>query len=302
MAEHKQEFLFENYRSYLEGYFGYNLEQVIVIRERNTHTVYRIHTPDGSHILKCFRLPQEVKEIRVYELLTKYHVPTLQYHVINDSAILLEDLNQSQAWRSASEADLRKSTTGNAVADWYKKLHASGFSAIRNPDEDLNFLQPWIDTITIDKLDEAKASLGITGSSGWNLAVSNLDPLIEKYRSFHQTFNYDDFAAENLALSRTKKAGVGAVVFDYDQFTVGAVYSDWRNVTYSLKDDAREAFIDSYGPVSEIERRLDNILSVFQGLITASKREKLPKWAFPLLDSIDNGEFETFVRAALEII
>ena len=85
-----------------------------------------------------------------------------------------------------------------------------------------------------------------------------------------------------------------------DCFSTGAAYSDWRNVTCSLRGAAREAFAQAYGPVNAAEKRLDDPLSILQGLVIAVRRIHTPAWAAPLLKSIENGELAGYVTAALE--
>jgi len=77
-----------------------------------------------------------------------------------------------------------------------------------------------------------------------------------------------------------------AIVFDYDCFKTGTVYSDWRNVVYSLQGIGRAAFQAAYGPVDEAEGLLDEPLSILYGLIIASRREKFLGWARPLVEAV----------------
>jgi hypothetical protein len=129
--------------------------------------------------------------------------------------------------------------------------------------------------------------------------LQSIEALKARARVCPQTFNYEDFAGENLALSHDREP-LRAIVFDYDCFTLGAAYSDWRNVTSSLKGAAQEAFAEAYGPVSETERRLDVPLSALHGLLEASRRENVPAWARPLLEDVESGELERSIRNALD--
>jgi hypothetical protein len=49
-----------------------------------------------------------------------------------------------------------------------------------------------------------------------------------------------------------------------------------------------------------VEARLDLPLSSLHGLMMASRRENVPGWARPLLESVDNGDLERSVRQALD--
>lgn len=289
-------------RSFLIDKLPHRVEKVAVLRERKQHAVYRIYTQKDSFVLKCFQPQSVAKEIQVYDLLQENKIPTLPCYGITDNALLLEDLESSESWRCADERDMKLSTTGEAVANWYRRLHTVGFEVVRNAEETIGYLQSWIGIIQQKAMEIVGNTLEVADSGSWKLALSSFEALKEKYQSFPQTFNYNDFAAENLALSATHQREEQAIVYDYDQFGVGAIYSDWRNVTYSLQEGARDAFVAAYGEVSESERRIDNVLSILQGLIIAVDRDRFPNWALPLRKSIENGELERKIYAALEIL
>lgn len=105
---------------------------------------------------------------------------------------------------------------------------------------------------------------------------------------------------ENLALSREVGAPLHDVVFDYDCFTTGVKFSDWRNVVYSLYGAAKAAFAEAYGPISERERLMDEPLAILSGLIEASQRSKIPEWSLPLREAVVNGELEKSINRARE--
>lgn len=121
-----------------------------------------------------------------------------------------------------------------------------------------------------------------------------------KYLALPQTFNHNDFAAENLALSRQEGTRLHAIVFDYDCFATGVVYSDWRNVINSLHGAAKETFVEAYGPINEQEHVFDEPLAILYGLIVASRRGKMPKWASPLIEAVVNGGLEQSLSQACE--
>ena len=139
------------------------------------------------------------------------------------------------------------------------------------------------------------------GESVWDLVLGSFEILKAKYLEFPQTFNYNDFAAENLAISRLKDHPIRAVIFDYDWFCTGLVYSDLRNVVSSLDGEAAVAFELAYGSFDEEERLLDEPLAILHGLIIASQRENKPTWVEPLLKSVSSGELETSILVALQI-
>jgi hypothetical protein len=278
------------------------IEQIHLLRHGDEHSVYRINSETGDLVLKYFYGSIPSKELQVYELLQNQQVPTLPCYGMTDHCILLEDLQSSKTWRLANPTDMNLAATGDALVHWYKKLHAVGFDYLRRIDKLPQFLQSWVETISKGALNKIASDLGLGHTTGWNLVLANCEWMVEAYLSHPQTFNYNDFAADNLALSRYPQVLLKAIVFDYDQFSSGTVYSDWRNITYSLGGEALVTFVKNFGAVSDNERRLDEVLNVLYGLIIASKRKRFPKWAVPLRQSIFNGDLESKIHAAIETI
>lgn len=274
--------------------------EAAILREQPTHFVFRVRLERGWFVLKWFAAETPL-EPHIYQLLERNGVPTLPLYAISAKALLLEDLENSPRWRQATAEDMRRAETGIALAAWYRRLHEAGRTAFQQQETLPIALHPWIEELSEAALRLAGERLGIAGNVTWQMVIQSIEALKKKARACPQTFNYEDFAAENLALSREASAPRQAIVYDYDCFTVGMAASDWRNVMYSLEGEARQAFADAYGPVSETERLLDAPLSTFYGLLIASRREKLPGWASPLLESLTNGELERAVQDALAV-
>jgi hypothetical protein len=270
------------------------VEDMILLRQKVGHSVYRLICRQDSYILKWFAEPNVV-ELKTYALLEEIGIPTLPVYARSDQALLLEDLQSSALWRLANDLDMAHPTTGQAVAEWYLRLHRAGRELLATSATRLDFLQPWVDVITEENLSVAAERFEFANTPGWDTIVANFATLRDRYHALPQTLNYNDFAAENLALSRDEHSPRKAVVFDYDCFSVGAAYSDWRNVTYSLAGEAREIFVQAYGPVSAGEKWLDDVLSTLQGLVVAARRIRVPGWAAPLLKSVENGELADYV-------
>jgi hypothetical protein len=133
--------------------------------------------------------------------------------------------------------------------------------------------------LTPDSLSTAGKKLNIQNEPAWQSAIRHIDFLKTAVRAQPQTFNYNDFYYTNLALSRDEKRPLSAIIFDYDLFSLGPVYSDWRNVTSSLYGEAKEAFIETYGPVDESQKAIYYPLSIMEELVVASQRTTFPKWA-----------------------
>ncbi|MBN2387116.1 MAG: hypothetical protein JXB85_08850 [Anaerolineales bacterium] len=273
--------------------------QTEVLRRKASHLVVRIRLERGWFVLKWF-VEENPLEPQVYTLLESHGVPTLPLHAQSMRALLLEDLEHSTRWRMATAEDMGHRETGLALADWYLRLHHAGREAFRYQDTMPIALRPWIEDLTAESLERAGNHLGLNKIDSWRESLEAIEKLKKRARLCPQTFNYEDFAQENLALSCSEAPRSRALVFDYDCFTIGAAYSDWRNVTSSLEGEAREAFIQAYGPISQIERLLDTPLSTFFGLLAASHRETLPSWALPLRKSVENGSLLQSVQSALE--
>ena len=276
------------------------IQKVTILRQTKDHIVCRLTCDRGSYILKWFNVPADATELHVYALLSKVGVDTLAVYEHTDRALLLEDIQCSPRWRLADPADMGQALTGRAVAEWYRSLHCAGREALGESNVHPTWLRSWVAEITEQSLIKAGAVFQLQAEPAWQTAIECIAALRAKYLALPQTFNYDDFAMENLALSREAGAALRAVVFDYDCFKTGVAYSDWRNVMYSLDSEAKSAFAEAYGPVSEKEHLLDEPLAVLSGLIEASRRSKIPKWALPLRAAVVNGELEESIRRARE--
>jgi hypothetical protein len=235
--------------------------------------------------------------MQVYALLEGLGIPTLPVLARTAHSLALEDLERSPRWRQAEEADMARAETGLAVAAWYRALHEAGFRYLARPENRAGGLTSWVDEIDVEQVALAGEKLGLVGCPGWASVLGRIEPLVARYRSFPQTFNYNDFASENLALSSGEDP-LRAVVYDYDCFSTGTVYSDWRNVVSSLVDEGKAAFQEAYGSVDDQEGLLDGPLSSLYGLIVAARRERLPGWARPLIEEVQSGELERSVRLA----
>lgn len=278
------------------GISSAEVENVFLLRQKPEHSVYRLVCRHANYVLKWFSHPDPV-EPKMYALLEELGIPTLPIYARTDQALLLEDLEISRQWRLATDLDMEQAATGRAVASWYRQLHQAGRKLLAESATSPDFLRPWVDVITEENLGLVTARFELTDVPGWEVILGKLAILKNRYNAFPQTLNYSDFAAENLALSCD--APRQAIVFDYDCFSIGAVYSDWRNVSYSLQGAARQAFADAYGPVDPREKCLDEPLSILEGLIVAAQRSRLPAWAMPLLASVKDGALFEVVAAVM---
>lgn len=274
-------------------------EEIILLRTTRKHSLYRLACRPSRYILKWCHAPKQCREPSVYALLKLLGVATLPVYAQTDRALVLEDLQSSPVWRLADQSDMAQIETGEALAEWYRNLHQAGRQALQNSAWPRYAIHPWVDEITKLSLEKTGTAFMLEDKAAWKAAVEYALVLKTKYLALPQTFNYNDFAAENLALSRDQRQPLRAIVFDYDCFTTGAAYSDWRNVIFSLQGPARNAFEEGYGPIDEAERLLDEPLAILYGLVIASQRDRTPSWAGPLAETVFNGELGGMIRAAV---
>jgi hypothetical protein len=272
-----------------------------VLRARPDHAVYRLFAGERRWILKTFDPQQTAREVEVYRLLTRLGVPVLPVAALGDAYLVIEDLESSPRWRLARDEDMRRAEVGRGVAEWYQILHRAGAVYLREVGGHIGFLSGWVERLDEQELRQAGFRLGIDNEPAWQMALHQLNRLKAVYHSYPQTFNYSDFAAENLAVSRGMDRPVQAIIFDYDCFTTGTAYGDYRNVVYSLEGEAREAFRESFGPVDPGEETMDTVLSTLEGIGEAAKHEKFPGWAAPLIPFIRSEAFVGDVERLLII-
>jgi hypothetical protein len=270
------------------------------LRVRPDHAVYRLSAGERSWILKTFDTQQPAREVQVYRLLIRLGVPVLPVAALEDAYLVIEDLESSPVWRLARDEDMRRAEVGRAVAEWYQILHQVGSKYLHQVGGHVEFLSGWVERLDEQALRQAGLRLDIGGEPAWQMAVRELGRLKAIYHSYPQTFNYSDFAAENLAISREAVRPVQAVVFDYDCFSTGSAYGDYRNVAFSLEGPARDAFRELFGPVDPAEETLDTVLSTLEGISEAVKREKFPGWAEPLIPFVRSEDFARAVERILD--
>ena len=270
-----------------------------ILHRKHGNRLYRITCGGRSFVLKWFGDPARSTEVRSYALLEGLGVPTLPVHGRVDNAFLPEDLTASSRWRLAEEADVQRPETGAAVAEWYLTLHAAGREMLADPAAEPDFLKREVDELDAGSILETARQLGLSDNPVWELAAVHIVALKSAMCALAETLNYSDFHWTNLALSHRAHR---AVVFDYHLLGIGLRYSDCRNVAGSLDGKARSAFWETYGPLDETERVLDEPTAVLYALKIASERPTFPAWARGCLNKIRSGELERSLRYTLEVI
>ena len=279
-----------------------DIQSIVLMKEQKHHALYRIITSDKSFVLKWFAPDSDNIEIRAYDLLSSYGVPTLPVYGKTDNVLLMEDLNTSQAWRLATREDACCAQTGEAVAEWYELFHRAGRDLMTNPQDMPGYLRREVDFLDAPAILGIGEKLGVVDSRALRLAAEHIDALKAEMKGLPTTLNYNDFDWTNLAVSRNETSELRAIMFDYHLLGIGPAYSDYRNVVGSLEGDGRFAFQQRFGPVDEREAILDAPVSVLYSLYEASLRPQLPQWARSLLGEITSGELEAKLGRALVLI
>ena len=275
------------------------IESIDPIHRKHGDRLYRVRCDGQWYVLKWFHDPAQAVEVRSYALLERLGVPTLPLYGRAEDALLLEDLAYSPTWRLAEEVDVECPETGEAVAHWYRAFHAAGRELLVDPAGPPDYLGREVDALNPDTVREIGEKLSLAHDPVWTLAADHVETLKEAMGSLPETLNYNDFHWTNLALSRHTGSQLEAIVFDYHLLGIGLRYSDCRNVAGSLSERAAAAFWETYGPVDERERTLDEATAALYGLLVAVRMPRFPSWAHGCLRMVENGDLEQSLRRAL---
>lgn len=265
------------------------------IRNKDGIYLYRVKYKDENFILKYFLNYDYKREISNYSLLKRLEVPTIKVFGVTDNSLLLEDINNSHEYRLGKEEDLSDSEVARAIAKWYKKLHQRG---LERPIKDNERFYREIDCITREDIQVVKNKSNTKDNSLWNLIEDNWNLFLSTIKGIEETLNYNDFYWTNLVVSKDKKE---ALMFDYNFLGIGSRYNDIRNVTVSLSEAAKDAFMDEYGDHSQREKAVDDVTTSLITLISAYKKDTFPKWAGEALKSINDGTLEKNIRNLLAL-
>ena len=120
--------------------------------------------------------------------------------------------------------------------------------------------------------------------------------LVSKIKNLPRVLTYNDFYYTNLIVAKDKSS---AFMFDYNLLGKGYVYSDIRNVCYSLGENAKRTFLEAYGEFDKSEIIVDDVASVLVTLYHACQRKHFPDWANSVLDDLKNN-FDKKVQVLLD--
>lgn len=251
-----------------------------LIQNKDGVIVARVQSDEKSYIIKYFQNEDFKREIKNYQLLYDLSIPTVKVFGFTDSAILMEDISQSDTFRLATKEDLDDVAIASKNAEWYKLLHTRSKDFAEG---NITELYDVTDFITRDNIEFIKEKTGTQNLPVWKLINDNFDIIVSKIRSLPRVLTYNDFYYTNLIVAKNKSS---ALMFDYNLLGKGYVYSDIRNVCYSLGEDAKKAFLETYGEFDKSEIIVDDVASVLITLYHACQRKTFPSWANSTLNEL----------------
>lgn len=255
---------------------------ITIIQNKDSVIIARVQGNTTSYIIKYFQNDEYKREIKNYKILKSLNIPTINLLGYTDSSILMEDVSQSDIFRLGVKKDLDDVVVASQIAEWYKLLHTS----IKNFDTEV---YDETDLITKENIEFIKEKTGTPNLPAWKIIDDNFDIIISKIKALPRVLTYNDFYYTNLIVAKDKSS---AFMFDYNLLGKGYVYSDIRNVCSSLGENAKKAFIETYGEFDKSEIIIDDVASVLVTLYYACQRKTLPSWANSALNELKT-DFES---------
>ena len=262
-----------------------------ILSNKDGIIVFKATLDSSKCVVKYFENKEYRREIDNYKLLRRLNIKTISLLNSTEDLIVLEDIDYSQKYRLATIDDMNDLEVSKALAKWYKLLHQKGKDYLKESNVTLYSEYQYF---TKEVFKVIKEKTNTSNLSVWDKIEQKYDLIINKLNSLEKTLTYNDFYYTNLIVSFDKKE---AFMFDYNLLGEGYIYSDIRNVLYSLGEDARNAFINEYGIYeNELEVKLDNIISVITTLYFASLKETFPSWGKEYLEILKN-KLEDYIIA-----
>lgn len=257
-----------------------SFRNIELIQNKDGVIVARIQSDTISYIFKYFQNEDYKREIKNYKLLQSLNIPTIRVFGFTDLAILMEDISQSDTFRLGTKEDLNDVVIASKIAEWYKLLHTGSKDFVLERSTEL---YDETDFITRENIEFIKEKTGTQNMPVWKLIDNNFDVIVSKTRNLPRVLTYNDFYYTNLIVAKDKSS---AFMFDYNLLGKGYVYSDIRNVCYSLSADAKNAFLEAYGEFDKNEIIVDDVASVLVTLYHACQRKNFPDWANSTLNEL----------------
>lgn len=254
-----------------------------LIRSKAGVHIYRCLHNGIPAILKRFDNESDKREILNYRILAEHKIPTIKTFELNESSLIMEDITASKDWRLGTEEDLSDTTVAKSLARWYFTFHENGAAV---PELDSLYFE--FDSLTEDNFKLLMQKFP-QAEELFQFLLSRCGRLRELIYTPSFTLTYNDFFWTNLVVRKDKKA---ALMFDYNLLGKGYRISDFRNVCWSMADDAKKAFEDEYNRLyferhgctrveaEALEGRIDDVAGALFALFVAFvERDKVPGWA-----------------------
>jgi len=264
-----------------------------LIRSENGVHVYRGLYDGKPAVFKRFDKEEDRREILNYRILQRHGIPTIKTFWLGTDSLVIEDINASEDWRLGVEGDMTEIQVAKGLAQWYFAFHEAGAGV-----PELHTLYFEFDSITEDSLRMLIAKLP-AATETVKYILSHYDKLRELIYTPTFTLTYNDFHWSNFVVHKDKTA---AMMFDYNLLGRGYRLSDFRNVCWSMSDDIKAAFMDTYNGLfiekhkysrqeaNIAEESIDDVAGTLYALIWAfAERADFPKWAQKQKDEATNG-------------
>lgn len=262
-----------------------------LIRNKDGVSVWRVATNTDSYVMKCFDKTEYRCEITNYQLLNSLGVPTLKVIANTDCSIIIEDIERSE-YRLGTADDMNDPNVAKLIAAWYKTLHNNGRKYANTHDFIDEFYR-----LTIDNIKMVQSKTGTEGLRVWQVIEDNFEQIISSIMELPRTLAYTDFHYSNLSVARD---GSSALIFDYNFFYKSYVYSDIRNICWSLSEESKAAFLSVYGGYDEREVIIDDVADTLSGIVMDCQRKNFPKLAKNIAESINDERLLVAVGKLLE--
>lgn len=267
------------------------IKELTEIQNKDGIMVYRFINQDQHLVIKFYEKEEYRREIKYYQLLKELEIPTIPVVSMTNVSIILEDMKYSNHYRLGVASDLENANLILGLVRWYKALHEKSALYLSEHPELVQDLFFEYDAITREEIIKLMDLTDSRHYPYWFTLLAHLDQILEKVNQLANTLTYNDFYWTNLIVSLDEKE---VIMFDYNLLGRGFKFSDIRNVTSSLKGDARELFFRSY-PYQEEEKMLDDVMSPLYGLMMAYKKDTMPSWGLEELEKVHNGVLEEAV-------
>ncbi len=282
---------------------GKQIDNLHLIREKWGVHVYSCSYEGCSAVVKHFENEDDKREINNYRILNKHNIPTIKVFAYGKSSIVMEDISKSTDWRLGIKEDLHDTDVAKSLAYWYFIFHEKGLSIPK-----LHSLESDFDKITEATLNMLCEELP-AASDTFKYILSRYGKLRELIDTPTYTLTYNDFYWTNFIVRKDKQE---AIMFDYNLLGRGYRYSDFRNVCWSMSDEAGKIFIQEYNrsyvtkygicrAVEEeaMEKQIDDVMDKLHGLLLSFERKNFYELEEFAKNEAMNG---TLIKRAMKLL